>query len=488
MKLKIPFGRSAEVIRAEAEQERLNRMHGVKASAEELKLEDLRYRQTRDRQLAERAQAQQDRAERSKRLVGLARTVGLRLLISFPIVAPMTVAWIGQIGFAAQVLGWSLLGALVFAASWEATTAFCGWMYHQARKIGDKGTSYRIATWVFAAAAGTMNYWHSCPTVVVDGVERVSLDPTAKAVSYGVMSLTGIALWELYASLIHKKELRAKKLLPPPRPRFGVARWVRYPAITFSAWSLSILAGAVDGDQAWSLALEKRGLAGRTNRTVKIFGRVVFEVKAWEVADVNALLAAVLPPERPVILAGSVAKTEEDSRQNDRQNEVSGDGSAARTDRQNEVSVAKTSRQNELSGDGSGDKTETGDRQNDRQNATSGGELAAGSGGVLAAGDEVLAATSGGRKPRQATAARKAATPEGKAPNREMSEWVALTAPLYVDHLKVTGQAPTGPQFAELIQKAGLGAVSVSRAKLIRSEITDVQIEELEESYNSSSS
>jgi hypothetical protein len=120
-------------------------------------------------------------------------------------------------------------------------------MTQQARQDGDRGTLFRAATWLFASTAGAMNYWHA-----LDGNQITH--PTPKAVSFGVMSLVGIGLWELYSSLIHRKELRRRGALPPARPRFGVARWVRYPGRAWDAWSVSIRDGLTTVEEAWTVA------------------------------------------------------------------------------------------------------------------------------------------------------------------------------------------------------------------------------------------
>ncbi|MFD0396327.1 hypothetical protein ACFQ3Z_45665 [Streptomyces nogalater] len=84
-----------------------------------------------------------------------------RLMVIGPITAPMAVAWTGQAGFAEDILGWVVPFTILFAAAWELSTAFVGWMYHQARQSGDAGTLYRVSTWIFALGAAVMNFWHA---------------------------------------------------------------------------------------------------------------------------------------------------------------------------------------------------------------------------------------------------------------------------------------------------------------------------------------
>lgn len=245
-------------IRVAAEQNRLDGFAAIEQAQRQLELTVQQQRAgnqlARDQRRFDaelRAEKRQARAEQTAHLREVGQTIGRRGLITGPILAPMVVAWVGQIGFATDTLNWPLAGALVFAASWELTTAFAGWMFHQARSAGDGGTTFRAATWLFASAAGAMNYWHALDGAAIN-------HPTPKAVSYGAMSLVGIALWELYSSLVHRQGLRARGALPPARPKFGMARWLRYTRLTFRAWSLSIHDGLSTTDAAWHAALARQ--------------------------------------------------------------------------------------------------------------------------------------------------------------------------------------------------------------------------------------
>ena len=288
----IPADRKATRIQVSAEQARITEETRVRLSheREQLRLQrerqklilDEEKKQTRaNEQAKRRIRRQHARQKLAKKIQALMPTVGRRVMITGPILAPMAVAWIGQIGFAHDKLGWPLLGALIFAAAWELTTAFTGWMYHQARKDGDRGALFRFATWLFACSAGAMNYWHACP-VVTERLnaqtirQHINLDPNPKAVSYGAMSLVGIALWELYSSLIHRKHLRAKGKVAEARPRFGILRWLRFPRITWHAWSLAVRYGIRTVDEAWTAAVteidridRKRAIAKNQKRLAK---------------------------------------------------------------------------------------------------------------------------------------------------------------------------------------------------------------------------
>jgi hypothetical protein len=165
-----------------------------------------------------------------------------------PIMAPMAVAWTGQAGFAMKVIGWTFPAAIVYAAAYELTTAFCGWMYHEARKDGDTGLEYRFATWAFASGSATQQWWHYSD----------HWSATPRSVTFASMTMIGLIVWELYARLIHRRELRKNNMRSKPMPKLGVVRWVRFPRLAWSAWSEMIRTGSRDLDRAWSVVESRR--------------------------------------------------------------------------------------------------------------------------------------------------------------------------------------------------------------------------------------
>ncbi|MFE7758324.1 hypothetical protein [Streptomyces sp. NPDC057429] len=189
-----------------------------------------------------------------------------RLMVIGPITAPMAVAWTGQAGFAEDILGWAVPFTILFAAAWELSTAFVGWMYHQARQGGDAGTLYRVSTWIFALGAAVMNFWHASGQPVPgsrvwDAKEEIWTEQitywhfTPKAVAFAAMSIVGMVLWELYASLIHRRKLREDGRVAKARPSIGAVRWLRYPVHSFTAWSLAITDPRLTTlDRAWTAA------------------------------------------------------------------------------------------------------------------------------------------------------------------------------------------------------------------------------------------
>lgn len=229
-------------------------------------------RKAKARQL--RADARAGKPSRTERVKEFVKVNAERLLVILPITAPMAVAWTGQAGFAKDILGWIAPWTILFAAAFELSTAFVGWMYHQARKDGDAGTLYRAGTWVFAMGAALMNFWHASGKPdgprVWDAAARQWVQEitywhfTPKAMAFATMSLVGMALWELYATLLHRRTLRADGKVAQARPSIGVVRWLRYPRHAFTAWSLAITdASLTTLNYTWFAA--ERELAHRRN-------------------------------------------------------------------------------------------------------------------------------------------------------------------------------------------------------------------------------
>lgn len=240
-----PDPRTARM-QARAAEKRTDRHDAVQTWAEKRALRRAHRKAARADRRERSAEQRADRAAQLARHRARATTSGRLILITFPILAPMVVAWTGQSEFAMRVLGWQFAASIVYAAAYELTTAFCAWMYHEARKDGDHGWEYRLATWIFAAGAAAQQWWHYSDHG----------HATPRSVTYSVMSGIGVVLWELYARLIHRRKLRAEGKLPPVRPRIGLARWLRYPARSWTTRSLIILRDYETLAQAWTAADE----------------------------------------------------------------------------------------------------------------------------------------------------------------------------------------------------------------------------------------
>jgi hypothetical protein len=149
-----------ERLRADAELERRNR-----AALLDLDLQQRRQDAARLAREAERAEKTAQAAERAARRTARRARVRAaapvwadRALFTGPIVFPMAVAWVGQIQFAREVMGWPLPGALVFAAGFELSTAYVARLDWKARADGDPTPLFRAATWMFATGAAAISH------------------------------------------------------------------------------------------------------------------------------------------------------------------------------------------------------------------------------------------------------------------------------------------------------------------------------------------
>ncbi|WP_282206850.1 hypothetical protein [Kitasatospora fiedleri] len=306
--------------KTEGEAERLRQFaaQDLAAAAEELRQATSRTVRRLERRRLKREARVAERAGKPTavgRVKAFVKANARRLLAIVPITAPMAVAWTGQAGFAHDILGWIAPFTVLFAAAWELSTAFVAWMYHEARKVGDSGTLYRVSTWVFAIGAAVMNYWHASATVTGQRwdpashkmVDQLSYwEPTPRAVAFSVMSITGMVLWELYARLIHRTKLRADGKVAKSRPTIGAIRWARYPGHSFTAWSLAITDESLSTvELAWSAAANHRAMVRRTGLgTVR---RIV--AAAIGVGDWMPLRALPAVPNRTLIVALSGSPT-----------------------------------------------------------------------------------------------------------------------------------------------------------------------------------
>lgn len=225
-------------------------------------------------------------ADAKTRLAAAGRTA----MIVGPISAPMSIAWTGQIGFAQGTLKWPFEGGVMYAAAYELSIIFCAWMYHEARKDGDSGTYYRLLTWAFAIGNGVQQWWHWSD----------DWKATPRSVTYSVMTAVGILIWEAYAKLIHRRKLRADGRIDQARPRISLVRWLRYPRISYTAWSGSIRHSFTDFNDMWVWAEVER--EGKQTRRDKI------KTQRAEIKELKAQLADLTDPKKAKVIKAEVER------------------------------------------------------------------------------------------------------------------------------------------------------------------------------------
>lgn len=240
-----------------------------RANAEALRADTaLRLRQ------AERAEAREDAAERDRIRrtrsyqwktwrSAKAATIRRSAVRFAPILAggvamgaPIVLAWSGQLAFGSEVM---LLGQLAFVVpvALEGAVWYVAYLVHRAAELGLPTGVYRAWAWALAAIAAAMNFWHGATQA--GGAQRGAV--------LALASLLGVGLWELTVRLRERKQ-RGRSAADL---RTAMARRLRYPVLTFAAWSIRIARGpACTVEEAWTAAWERRyGVAPGEDRTVR---------------------------------------------------------------------------------------------------------------------------------------------------------------------------------------------------------------------------
>jgi hypothetical protein len=337
---------------ARAAEKRANRHDALQLRTEERRTlrEERTAARTEAREL--RAEKRADRTESAHRAKDRATALGRGVLVTGPILAPMAVAWTGQSQFAIQILGWAFAASVLYAAAYELTTVYWAWLYHQARTDGDSGWEYRLGTWVFATGAAVQQWWHYSDHWAA----------TPRAVTYSVMSAVGVLLWEGRARLIHRRKMRTENKLAPARPRIGLARWVRYPVRSWTAWSLITLEGHQTLTAAWSAAdaavrSKKADRADRTDRrAIQRTDGPDREPQATADRAGRTVRTAVDRTERTAIPAAGAARTGREDLSKTVRTTPSGPDRTSRTGPQNSPGPDRTS---QTTGPGTADRTAT---------------------------------------------------------------------------------------------------------------------------------
>ena len=207
--------------------------------------ERLAMQAERDRLEAERRRARVEaraarRTARRAALAGAAAAVRARvpaLVGAVAIGAPMIIAWRGQAGFAAEVMGldWPILVPVAI----EGSVLYTAYLAHRAVSLSLPAARYRAMTWALAAVAAGMNLWH----YLGDGPQV--------AVVYAACSLLSILLWELTVGL----RGRVRSGRSGAEIRAAAWRRIRYPRLSWQAASIRAARGpACSPDEAWRAA------------------------------------------------------------------------------------------------------------------------------------------------------------------------------------------------------------------------------------------
>ncbi|WP_370942009.1 DUF2637 domain-containing protein [Amycolatopsis sp. cg5] len=245
-----------------AELDLTERRHKLKEQQNERRLARKKHRrQERARCTRRRRERRLQRAGRAVQMArGFCLTTG-ELLIAAPILAATTSAWWFQFD-AMRAAGLPVLLCGMVASSLESLGLSLAGLAHKARSADDSTALYRAGMWAVVAAAAAVNYRHGSPDWTKPGVTGAV---------FALLSVASVAGWELRERQAHRQ--RHADRLPPRRPRFGCARWLRFPVTTGRAASAALRLGLTDATEAWSLALADHDARRAWRRAKRTFGR-----------------------------------------------------------------------------------------------------------------------------------------------------------------------------------------------------------------------
>lgn len=211
----------------------------------EARAETIRQKNNRKQERAQRRNNRADRRSAAWRTCSEAVRQFIRDLPARAVIVPaglaVATAWTGQYQWAvssaaAGGLGWDPVLSAALATALECLGLSLAALARNARDAGDSAVIERVAMWGIVAAAATANYHHNGPVLAL-------------------MSILSVVGWELYERRRYRVRLAEHGRLgrPERRPRFGLARWVRYPRWTFRAWSISVRDRLGPGDAVAAL-------------------------------------------------------------------------------------------------------------------------------------------------------------------------------------------------------------------------------------------
>lgn len=155
-------------------------------------------------------------------------------------VAPTAIATRGQYEFGVEVMRLGAMAVLV-PVMLEGAAWMLAWQRYQAVAAGDPATRLTVGVWALAGAAAGLNFWHGATGL--GGSVQVG-------VTYGVASVVGFGLVELLAR--HRAGATPRAQQRRARRRLALARAVRFPRVSWAAWSRRVAHGAAtDPEQVW---------------------------------------------------------------------------------------------------------------------------------------------------------------------------------------------------------------------------------------------
>ena len=170
-------------------------------------------------------------------VVAAAAFAALLLAVEGVIVAE---SWRGLVGFAA-LIGIHGPAAWGVPVTLDGVSLVAALIALRAELAGESSGIYRLTLFGFTGASAAANYWHG----------RVA--GSAEAALYlGSMSVAVAWVFSLALRQIRREDRRQAGRLTGHLPKFSAAHWLRFPGLTYRAWSLAVR----DGHSTARAALE----------------------------------------------------------------------------------------------------------------------------------------------------------------------------------------------------------------------------------------
>ena len=155
-------------------------------------------------------------------------------------------SWRGLTGFA-NLIGISGVAAWGVPVTLDGVSLVAALVALRAELAGESSGLYRVVLFVFTTASAAANWWHA-----------QHADGTEAALYLGGMSVAVAVVFALALRQIRHEDRRRAGTVTGRLPRFSMSHWVRYPGLTWRAWSLAVRDGHTSPRDAMDAALDMR--------------------------------------------------------------------------------------------------------------------------------------------------------------------------------------------------------------------------------------
>ena len=154
-------------------------------------------------------------------------------------------SWRGLVGFA-SLIGIHGPAAWGVPVTLDGVSLVAALVALRAELAGESSGIYRATLFAFTAASGAANYWHG----------RQAGSPES-ALYLGGMSIAVAWVFALALRQLRREDRRQAGRLTGHLPKFSSAHWLRFPVLTWRAWSLSVRDGYTEAGEALAAARGK---------------------------------------------------------------------------------------------------------------------------------------------------------------------------------------------------------------------------------------